>query len=238
MSSTTLKNSINLTKSDLKIALRRSESLLVTVVVPIFALISASQTDGGVKKYLPFVILLTVMGTSLLSIGISTGFDRRYRVLVRLGTTPLGKLGTVLSKILYVFVLETVLLLIVSGVGVAIGFRPDIKSLLIFPLCWLASISFTSIALIIASNLKAETNLGVQNLVYFLFIIGGSLAFVSKSSNKVVHDLTRLIPSTALHSLLRYTTGLESFSLISFISLIVLACLLSFIAIKTFKFDE
>ena len=234
----TLKKASSLAKSDLKISLRRSESLLVTVIVPIFALIASSQTEGGVEKYLPFVLLLTVMGTALLSIGISTGFDRRYRVLVRLGTTPLGKVGIVLSKIIYIFILETILLLIVAGVGVVLGYDLTVKSFLLFPLCWLASITFTSIALIIASNIKAETNLGIQNLVYFLFIVTGSLAFVSKTSSSYLYDLTRLIPSTALHSLLRFTTGLENFSWISLISLLVLGALLSFIAIKVFKFDE
>lgn len=234
----TLKRSLNLTKSDLKISLRRSESLLVTAILPIMVLIALSFTDGGVDKYMPFVFVQSSIASALLSLGITTGFDRRYRVLVRLGTTPIGKQGVVVSKIIYVFVLETIQLAIIGIVGLCLGYNLSFKFLWALPFCWLASISFASIALIIASLLKAETNLGVQNLTYIICIGIASTAFVDKSDTTDFWILTKLFPSIALHLLIRYAGGLNDFSLISFLSLVFCALIFTLIAIRTFKFDE
>lgn len=233
----TFSKAISLTKSDLKISIRRSESLLVTVLMPIIVLIAFSFTDGGVDKYIPFIFVQSTMATALLSLGISNGFDRRYRVLVRLGTTPIGKRGIVLSKIIYVFILETVQLLLIGAVGIALGYRPSALALLAFPFCWLASISFASLALIISSSLKAETNLGVQNLSYLLLLGVSSVSFTSNSDNELF-KLVKLIPSSALHSLVRYSANLQSFPITAFISLLIFGALLTLLAIKTFKFDE
>ena len=238
MANSTLSKSLSLTKSDLKIAIRRSESLLVTVVLPIVVLIGLSFSKGGLEKYLPFVFIQSCLASSLLSLGISTGFDRRYRVLVRLGTTPIGKKGIVISKIIYVFVLETMQLVLIGAVGMALGYKPSVTILLVFPFCWLASIAFSSIALIIAPNLKAETNLGVQNLTYFLFVAISAIALVSNVKSSEYLIFAKIFPSSALHYLIRYSFGLNSFSLTSFISLIVLGALLAYYAIQTFKFDE
>lgn len=231
-------NALSLTKSDLKISLRRSESLLVTVLMPIIVLVAFSFSDGGVEKYIPFIFVQSTMATALLSLGISNGFDRRYRVLVRLGTTPLGKRGIVISKIIYVFVLETVQLIIIGGIGVILGYRPGISFLLVLPFCWLASITFASIALIISSSIKAETNLGVQNLTYILLLGISSVSFSTASNQNELFKLAKLVPSSALHSLIRYSADISSFSISSFISLIFFAVIFSFIAVKTFKFDE
>lgn len=50
MANSTLSKSLSLTKSDLKIAIRRSESLLVTVVLPIVVLIGLSFSKGGLEN--------------------------------------------------------------------------------------------------------------------------------------------------------------------------------------------
>jgi ABC-2 type transport system permease protein len=233
----TFSKAMSLTKSDLKISLRRSESLLVTVLMPIIVLIAFSFTDGGVDKYLPFIFVQSTMATALLSLGITNGFDRRYRVLVRLGTTPIGKRGIVLSKIIYVFILETFQLLLIGGIGVALRYRPGAAALLAFPFCWLASISFASLALIISSNLKAETNLGVQNLTYLLLLGISSVSFTTTTDNELF-KLVKLLPSSALHSLVRYAAELQNFPIAAFISLAIFGILLTLIAIRTFKFDE
>lgn len=235
---TLLRRSVSLTISDLKVSFKRSESLLITAAMPIIALIALSFTDGGLHKYLPFIFVQSSMASALLSLGITTGFDRRYRVLVRLGTTPIGKSGIVISKILYVFIFETIQLFLIGTVGIALGFRPSITILLALPFCWLASISFASIALIISSKLKAETNLGVQNLTYIVLLAISSISFLSKTNDGEAIMLLRLVPSSALHSLLRYATNLNDFSLTAFLSLILFGIGLTLVAIRAFKFDE
>jgi ABC-type multidrug transport system permease subunit len=119
-------------------------------------------------------------------------FDRRFRVLVRLGTTPLGRRGLVFSKILSLIILQFFQLAILSLVGLSLGWSPDPKWILAIPLCWLASCSFAGIALLIAGNVKAEANLGLQNLLFIILMGVGGIGFADSgelpdSLRNIVH---------------------------------------------------
>ena len=46
------------------------------------------------------MLALAVMSTAMVSLGIATGFERRYGVLKRLGSTPLGRSGLLSAKTL------------------------------------------------------------------------------------------------------------------------------------------
>ncbi len=234
-----MKSILALAVSDLKITFRRGEALILNLLVPIAVLVALANTSTGITRAMPFVYLQAVLATSMVSLGITTGFDRRFRVLVRLGTTPLGRRGLIYSKIVSLIVLQAIQLLILSLVGVFLGWQPDPKWLLAIPLCWFASCAFAGIALLIAGNVKAEANLGLQNLLY-LFMIGiGSIGFADNSRvPDSVHTIVTIFPSGALHSLLRYLGGIGNFSPVALISIILCSLALPLIAAKKFSFDE
>lgn len=234
-----MKKILALALVDVKITARRSEALILNLVVPIVVLFALAKTSTGIEKAIPFAYLQAVLATSMVSLGITTGFDRRFRVLVRLGTTPLGRKGLVYSKIISLIVLQTFQLLILSAVGLSLGWSPSINWLLAFPLCWVASCAFAGIALLIAGRVKAEANLGLQNLMYLIMMGIGSIGFTSTVSlPNSLEDVFHIIPSGALHSILRSLAGIEKVSTLAVFSLIVQAIVLPLLAARKFSFDE
>ena len=82
---------------ELLLTIRRGESLLVSLVIPIGILLFFSKVDAvntikdPVDFLVPGVLALAVMSTAMVSLGIATGYERRYGVLKRLGSTPLSR---------------------------------------------------------------------------------------------------------------------------------------------------
>src|SRR5712692_966077 len=79
---------------EIVLALRRGESVLVTIIVPVALLVffvSLNLTSVGrpIDFLLPGIVALAVMATSMVSLGIATAYERHYGVLKRLGASPL-----------------------------------------------------------------------------------------------------------------------------------------------------
>ncbi|MER3452709.1 MAG: ABC transporter, partial [Acidimicrobiia bacterium] len=86
------------TAAEIRMTLRRGESLLLTLGIPVLLLVFFSLVDvlpthaaEPVEFLAPGVLALAVMSTAMVGLGIATGFDRGYGVLKRLGATPLGR---------------------------------------------------------------------------------------------------------------------------------------------------
>src|SRR5438094_9531417 len=111
--------------------LRRGENLIVTLAVPLGILVFFAKVDTTIPSdfaqpvdfLVPGVLSLAVMAAAMVSLGIATGFERRYGVLKRLGTTPLSRGGLLVAKTATVLVLEILQILLVVVVGVAIGWH-------------------------------------------------------------------------------------------------------------------
>src|SRR5438045_343160 len=87
------------TRAEVVMTLRRGESVLLTLVIPVMLLVFFSLVDvlptgrkHPVDFLAPGVLALAVMSTAMVGLGIATGFERQYGVLKRLGSTPLGRL--------------------------------------------------------------------------------------------------------------------------------------------------
>ena len=95
------------------LTIRRGESLLVTLVIPLGILVFFSSVDAVNTSYkdpvdflVPGVLALAVMSSAMVSLGIATGYERRYGVLKRLGSTPSRRAGLLTAKTLNVLGLE------------------------------------------------------------------------------------------------------------------------------------
>ena len=83
-------------QAELVLQLRRGENLIVTLAVPLGILVFFSKVDTTIPSdfkhpvdfLVPGVLSLAVMAAAMVSLGIATGFERRYGVLKRLGSTP------------------------------------------------------------------------------------------------------------------------------------------------------
>jgi ABC-2 type transport system permease protein len=70
----------------------------------------------------------------------STGFDRSYGVLKRLGTTPLGRPRLVTAKAVAVLVVIAVQAVVLVVAALALGWSPDVE-----PVPLVASVVFLSL---------------------------------------------------------------------------------------------
>src|SRR5574340_581327 len=93
------------TRVELLLTLRRGESVLITLVVPVLLLIFfaslnivQSATGKAVDFLLPGILALAVIAAGMVSLGIATAYERYYGVLKRLGCGPWGRSGGSMSK--------------------------------------------------------------------------------------------------------------------------------------------
>jgi len=118
-------------RAEIRLVFANGEQLLVTLGIPLLLLIFFSKVDvlptggGAPVDYLaPGILALAVMSTAMVSLGIATGFQRSYKVLKRLGATPLGRGRLLGAKIGAVAAVELVQLAILIPTAYALGWSP------------------------------------------------------------------------------------------------------------------
>ncbi len=198
------------TRLELTLMLRNGEQLLLLLVVPalllVVALVAGVVPVSGrrVDFVAPGVLALAVMSTAFTGQAIATGFDRRYGVLKRLGATPLPRFGLVAAKVLAVLAVEVVQILLLAGLALALGWRPDpAGSVAAVPLVISATAAFTGLGLLMAGTLRAEATLAAANLFYLLLLAGGGVLVPLTRFPEGVAALLRLTPLAALADGLR-----------------------------------
>ena len=112
--------------------LRRGETLLLTVGIPVVFLVFFSRSTSsptGTAKGVTFLSRgsspSAVMSTAMVSLGIATGFERGYGVLKRLGATPLRRSRLLGAKTITIIVVELVQAAVLLPVGIGLGWRPS-----------------------------------------------------------------------------------------------------------------
>ena len=84
----------------------------------------SSAGTPAVDRLLPGSIALAVIATSLVSLAISTGYERAYGVIKRLGGSPAGTSVVVAAKTASVLLVEVVQVVLLVGIAVGLlGFR-------------------------------------------------------------------------------------------------------------------
>src|SRR5207249_4747954 len=119
-----------LTRSELALTVRRGESVLLTLVIPVTLLVFLSRVpllpapDRSVDRLLPGLAALSVLSTAMVGLGIATGFERQQGVLKLLGVTPLRRSGWLAAKLGAVLAVEALQLATLAGVAALLGWRP------------------------------------------------------------------------------------------------------------------
>ncbi|MGD9958744.1 ABC transporter permease [Nocardioides sp.] len=190
-----------------RLLLRNGEQLLIAVAIPVIVLIGgvlASRhldlklTSRAVDVLTPGVLALAVMSTAFTSLAIATGFERRYGLLKRLGSSPLPRSGLLAGKVGALLVVEVLQGIVISVVGFSLGWRPDpVGFLVIVPVALLGTAAFASLGLLLAGTLRAEATLAAANLVYLLLMAGGAVV-LPRSSYGGFGAVQAILPSGAL----------------------------------------
>ena len=206
-----------MTAMELRLVLRRGENLFATIVIPTLVLVLFSSvgilptgTGRPVDFLLPGSIALAIIATSLVSLGITTGYDRSYGVLKRLGGSPLSRAELIVARILTVLVVETVQVVLLIGTAIALlGWSPGagVSGLLVVGSGTLGTLAFAGLGILLAGILRAETMLAVANLLVLAFMaLGGIVVPVDRLPGPVA-AIADALPAAALSGVLRIALG-------------------------------
>ena len=119
-----------------KLMLGNGEQLLLAVVIPVIVLIGGVRgadrigldfTRPTVDVLTPGVLALAVMSTAFTSLAIATGFERRYGVIKRLGSSPLTRTDLLVGKVSALLLVEVLQIAVITPVGLALGWDPDLS---------------------------------------------------------------------------------------------------------------
>lgn len=170
-----------------RLMVRNGEQLLLAVVIPVIVLVGGVQgaqhvgfafSDRPIDVLTPGVLALAVMSTAFTSLAIATGFERRYGVIKRLGTSPLSRSGLLIGKVGALLLVEVLQVVVIGGVALVMGWEPEpgVTGVLAFLLAvLLGTAAFASLGLFVAGVLRAEATLAAANLIYLLLLAGGAV---------------------------------------------------------------
>lgn len=198
-------------RHEIALLARNGEQLLLTLGIPVMVLVFFSLVDvlpinagQPVDFLLPGVIALAVMSSAMVSLGISTGFERTYHVLKRLGATPLGRGRLVAAKALTVVVVEAVQSAVLVAVAVALGWSPGGADwLVVTAAIVLGTLAFAGIGLLMAGRLRGELNLAAQNGLYLVLLLLSGMVVPSDELPTGLATPASMLPSTALADAVR-----------------------------------
>jgi ABC-2 type transport system permease protein len=193
-----------------RMLLRNGEQLLLTAVIPavllaLLASVPVFDTDGyeRVDFLVPGILALAVMSTAFTSLAIATGYERRYGVLKRLAAAPLPRWSLLLAKALTMLVIEALQVLLVGGLGLALGWRPQGSALAVAVLVVAGTLAFAGLGLLMAGTLRAEATLAAANLVYLLLLVLGGVVIPLSQFPDGLQPVLAATPTGALSEGLR-----------------------------------
>ena len=206
------------TGAEIYMTLRRGETLLLTIGIPVVFLVFFSKvsvistpTTNPVDFFVPGILALAVMSTAMVSLGIATGFERGYGVLKRLGATPLGRPRLLGAKIVTIVAVELLQAAVLLPVGAGLGWNPGgggaVAVGAAIGAVLLGSVAFAGIGLLMAGTLRAEVNLAAANGLYLiLLLLGGMIVPLDKLGTGLA-DFAKLLPAAALSIALHASLG-------------------------------
>jgi ABC-2 type transport system permease protein len=206
-----------MTAMELRLVLRRGENLFATIVIPTIVLVLFSSisivptgTARPVDFLLPGAIALGIVATSLVSLGITTAYDRSYGVLKRLGGSPLSRAELVTARLLTVLVVELVQIgLLVATATVVLSWNAGSGgSVVLFVVAILVgTIAFAGLGLLLAGTLRAETVLALANILFLAFLaVGGIIVPIDRLPGPLA-AIAAALPAAPLAELLRDALG-------------------------------
>ena len=237
-------------RMEFRLLVRNGEQLLLALVIPLGLLLLLGGTalgdrlplgDGAaVDLAVPRVFALAVLSTSFTSLAIATGFERRYGVIKRLGASPLSRTGLLAGKIVAVLVVQLIQLIVLAGVGFALGWQPHggavaVCGVVLTVLCGTAA--FASLGLLMAGVLRAEATLAAANLLYLLLLVGGAVMTPVSEYPESLRGVVRLLPSAALANGLTESTVEGVLPWAAALTLALWAGVLGFLVSRTFRWD-
>jgi ABC-2 type transport system permease protein len=228
-----------------RLMLRNGEQLLLAVVIPVIVLVGGVQgadqlgldlAHRPVDVFTPGVLALAVMSTAFTSLAIATGFERRYGVIKRLGSSPLPRSGLLAGKVGGLLVIEALQVVVIVVVGLLLGWDPENGILGSLLAVVVGTATFAALGLFVAGVLRAEATLAAANLVYLLLMAAGAVVLPSSSYGSFGH-VTTWLPSGALGEAMRHACLDGGVAWRDLGVLLVWGALGTFLTARTFRWE-
>jgi ABC-2 type transport system permease protein len=226
--------------------LRRGENLIVTLAVPLGILVFFAKVDTTIPSdfaqpvdfLVPGVLSLAVMAAAMVSLGIATGFERRYGVLKRLGSTPLSRGGLLAAMTATVLLFELVEAVLIVVTGIALGWSPPGGLVPALALLLIGTIAFAGIGLLMAGTLRAEANLAAANALFLVLLFLGGMAYPLDKLPGALQAIAKLLPAAALSDTVRSVLSTQPFPTGQFVVLLAWAVAAPLAAARWFRWEE
>lgn len=194
---------------ELILSLRRAESLLITIVVPVVLLIFFGAVAANPPDFLvPGVLALAVMSTSMVSLGIATAYERYYGALKRLLGSPLPRTSLIAAKTISVLAVEIVqIILLVVMARLMFGWTPGGSWPSAIVALVLGSAAFAGLGLLMAGSLRAEATLAVANGLYLVLLLLGGFILPLERLPAPIAAVAHFFPAAALSDATRAALG-------------------------------
>jgi len=232
------------TRVELALTLRRGESVLLSLGIPVLLLVFFSfvdvlptGTDDPIDFLAPGVLALAVMSTAMVGLGIATGFERQYGVLKRLGSTPLGRPALLTAKTLAILVVEVLQVAVLAGVSLLLGWRPSGSVAAMVPAMLLATVAFAGLGLLMAGRLRGEAVLAAANGLYLVLLLLGGMVIPVGELPGALRAVARALPAAALSDVLHAASTAAAVPGRAWVVLAVWAVAAPLAAAATFRWE-
>jgi ABC-2 type transport system permease protein len=230
------------TKLELLLTLRRGEAVLLTLIIPIGLLVFFGTTElfaVTVEFITPGLLALAVLSSSLVTLSIATGYERKFLVLKRMGATPLPRSVLFTAKAISVLVLEVLQIGLLLGVAALVfEWRADINWWLLAGALLLGTAAFSGAAMLMAGTLRAEATLALANGLYVMFLLVGDVIFPLDSLPDAIVRIGEVLPAAPLAGLFRAAVGQAEFIAGHAVILIGWALIIPPLAVRFFTWEE
>jgi ABC-2 type transport system permease protein len=232
-------------RTELRLTLRRGESVLLALGIPVLLLgffsivdVLPVGVDDPVTFLFPGILALAVMSTAMVSTAIATGFERQYGVLKRLGTTPLGRPRLLAAKVVGIVAIEVLQLVVLLGEALLLGYRFRGAQLALAGAAMvLATVAFAGLGMLMAGTMPALTTLAAANGLYLVLLLLSGMLIPLAELPAGIAGVARALPSGALADALHQSLGGGSVPVRAWIVLAAWAVLAPVVAASRFRWE-
>ncbi len=238
---------------ELRLTARRPENLFVTLLLPAVLLVffgsvsilpdaeTALPGAQPVDGVLPAILATAIVAAGLVNLGISTGFERSYGVLKRLGASPLTRGQLLAGKIGTIVFVEAVQAVLLVGLAILLfGWAPGPawNPAAVVTAVILGTAAFSAMGLFFAGTLRAEATMALTNALFLLALLLGGLLVPGHQLPGLLGALASLLPTAALADALRIGLGASTGDLVGpLVLLAAWAVGMGLLAARTFRWE-
>lgn len=226
---------------ELRATFSNGEQLLLVLGIPVLLIAVGSWLPGlgisPVNDGIAPMVSACVVACAFTSLAIATAFERRAGALTFLATTPLGRSGLLIGKLVATGLVTCVSIAAVVATAMFVGWRPGTvfvgQLVVIVGALVLACIGCASWAFLAAGVLRAEAVLAVANAVFLGLVFLGGIAVPVSALPQPWSNVVPLLPTGALISALRAPGDLAAIVVLMLWGLVGCA-----LALRLFRWDD